>query len=105
MRATPDTPLAEIRDYIIGQNRRFVPVFDGARLAGVVTRTDLLRSMYTGEALYDLAREAIPVRSKEVERLIARQLSPRVTRVLRELGEIGEELTLPVYAVGGFVRD
>ncbi|MCM2359479.1 MAG: CBS domain-containing protein, partial [Geobacteraceae bacterium] len=105
MRAAPDTPLAAIQEYLIGQNRRFVPIFDGEQLAGVVTRTDLLRSMYTGEALYDLARDAIPVRSKEVERLITKQLSPRVTRTLRDLGSTGEELDLPLYAVGGFVRD
>lgn len=105
MHATPDTPLAEIQEYFIGRNRRFVPVFDGDELVGAVTRTDLLRFMYTGEALYDLARDSIPVRSKEVERLITRQLSPRVTRILRDLGEVGAELALPVYAVGGFVRD
>lgn len=105
LRAAPDTPLVEIREYLVGENRRFVPIFAGDELVGAVTRTDLLRSMYTGEALYDLAREAIPVRRKEVERLISRQLSPRVAGVLRDLGETGEELALPVYLVGGFVRD
>ena len=105
LRAAPDTPLVAIREYLVGENRRFVPIFAGDELVGAVTRTDLLRSMYTGEALYDLAREAIPVRRKEVERLINRQLSPRVTGVLRDLGGTGEELALPVYLVGGFVRD
>ena len=105
MRATPDTPLAEIQEYFVGQNRRFVPIFDGADLVGAITRTDLLRFMYTGEALYDLARDAIPVRRKEAERLIAKQLAPRMARILKDLGEVGEELALPVYAVGGFVRD
>jgi tRNA nucleotidyltransferase (CCA-adding enzyme) len=105
LRAAPDTPLVAIREYLVGENRRFVPIFAGDELVGTVTRTDLLRSMYTGEALYDLAREAIPVRRKEVERLISKQLTPRVTGVLRDLGETGEELALPVYLVGGFVRD
>lgn len=105
MRAAPDTPLAEIQDYFVNQNRRFAPVFEGEDLVGVVTRTDILRFMYTGEALYDLARDAIPVRRKEVERLITKQLSPRVAQVLRDLGRAGEELALPVHAVGGFVRD
>jgi len=105
LHATPDTPLAEIKEYLVSQNRRFVPIFEGGELVGAVTRTDLLRFMYTGEALYDLAREAIPVRRKEVERLITKQLSSRVVGVLRHLGEIGEELALPIYVVGGFVRD
>jgi tRNA nucleotidyltransferase (CCA-adding enzyme) len=105
MRAAPETPLADIQEYFVGQNRRFVPIFDGGELVGAVTRTDLLRFMYTGEALYDLAREAIPVRRKEAERLIKKQLAPRIARILKDLGNTGEELTLPVYAVGGFVRD
>ncbi|HLO26638.1 MAG TPA: CBS domain-containing protein, partial [Geobacteraceae bacterium] len=105
MRAAPDTPLTDIQEYFVGQNRRFVPIFDGGELVGAITRTDLLRFMYTGEALYDLARDAIPVRRKETERLINRQLAPRITRTLKDLGNTGEELTLPVYAVGGFVRD
>lgn len=105
MRAAPDTPLSEIQEYFVGRDRRFVPIFDGAELVGAVTRTDLLRFMYSGEALYDLARDIIPVRSKEVKRLITRQVLPRVTNILRDLGSIGAELSLPVYLVGGFVRD
>jgi tRNA nucleotidyltransferase (CCA-adding enzyme) len=105
MQAAPDTPLTEIQEYFIGRDRRFVPIFDGDVLVGAVTRTDLLRFMYSGEALYDLARDVIPIRSKEVERLITRQVLPRVTQVLRDLGSVGAELSLPVYLVGGFVRD
>lgn len=103
--ATPDTPVAEIQDYIIGKNQRLMPVFARGELVGVVSRTDLLRSMYAGEALYDLARENLPVRSREVERLMNRYLSPRVVQMLRDLGRVGEELNVPVFAVGGFVRD
>ncbi len=105
MRANPDTPFSEIREYVVTRNRRFVPVFSGSELVGVITRTDLLRAMYTGEALYDLARSAGPSRSKEVARQMARALSPRILQVLRNLGEVGEDLDISVYAVGGFVRD
>ncbi|MSM38454.1 MAG: CBS domain-containing protein [Geobacter sp.] len=103
--ATPDTPVQEIQEYFVRHNRRFAPVFDGEELVGVVTRTDLLRSMYAGEALYDLAREALPMRSKEVARLMQGKLSRRVLQLLKEAGETGTALELPVYAVGGFVRD
>ncbi len=61
--------------------------------------------MYAGEALYDLARDNLPVRSREVDRLMNRLLSPRIVQVLRDLGEVGKELDVPVYVVGGFVRD
>jgi tRNA nucleotidyltransferase (CCA-adding enzyme) len=105
MRAAPDTPIAAIKDYCLAQNQRLVPVFADEELVGVVTRTDLLRYMYSGDTLYDLARESTPVRSKEIVRQMRNSLSPRILEVLRELGAVGEELSLPVYAVGGFVRD
>ncbi len=103
--ATPETPVQEIQEYFVRQNRRFSPVFENGELMGVVTRTDMLRSMYAGEALYDLAREAVPMRSKEVARLMQGKLSQKVLRILRDVGKIGTDLDLPVYAVGGFVRD
>jgi len=105
MHAAPDTPIAEVQEYIVGHDRRIVPVFDRDELVGVITRTNLLRYMYAGEALYDLARDNLPVRSREVERLMNRLLSARIVQVLRDLGRIGEELDVLVYAVGGFVRD
>lgn len=105
MRASPDTPIAEVQEYIVGHDRRLMPVFDRDELVGVVTRTSLLRYMYAGEALYDLARDNLPIRSREVERLMNRLLSTRIVQVLRDLGRIGKELDVLVYAVGGFVRD
>ena len=103
--AAPDTPIAEIQEYMVGHNRRLMPVFDGDELVGIITRTDLLRYIYSGEDLYDLARDNLPVRSREVERLMHKLLSPRVVQILRDLGSVGQELDLPVYVVGGFVRD
>ncbi|RNC70373.1 MAG: CBS domain-containing protein [Desulfuromonadales bacterium] len=110
MKATAETPISAIQDYIVGQHRRLVPVFSGEDLVGVITRTDLLRYMYSGmqrnaEAVYDLARENLPVRRREVIHLMNRNLSRRVVTMLQDLGKVGDELELPVYAVGGFVRD
>lgn len=110
LRADPSTPISVIQEYIVGQHRRLVPVFEGETLVGVITRTDLLRYMYAGmqrsaEAVYDLARENLPVRRREVVHLMNRSLPKRVVQLLRDLGRVGDELELPVCAVGGFVRD
>lgn len=110
LQATPETPISEIQDYIVTQHRRLVPVFESERLSGVVTRTDLLRYMYAGmqhhaEAVYDLAREKLPVRKKDVLHLMARHLSKRTVQLLRDIGATADALELPIYAVGGFVRD
>lgn len=110
LRAVPDTPLSEIQDYIVGRERRLVPVFAGNSLVGVITRTDLLRVMYAGihnrlEGVYDMARDEIPVRKRHLETVMQKRLSSGIFTRLKELGETGDLLDLPVYVVGGFVRD
>lgn len=110
LQAAPDTPLADIQEYMVGGNRRFVPVFDGERLAGAVTRTDLLRHIYGGrpgqsESLYDLESLQVPTRSRSVLGLLGKRLDDERRLALRKLGEVGDELGLSIYAVGGFVRD
>ena len=105
MTAGPATKIKDIQEYMIGQDRRLVPVLDDGQLLGVVTRTDVLRYIHSGEALYDLARNAMPLRSKEIRGLMSKHLSPRALQVLHDLGMVGDRLDVPVFAVGGFVRD
>lgn len=110
LRANEKTLLSDIQEYMVGGNRRFVPVFEGDRLVGAVTRTDLLRHMYGGrrgqpEALYDVDSLAIMPKIRSITGLISKRLPAEVITLLRELGATGDELGLPVYAVGGFVRD
>jgi tRNA nucleotidyltransferase (CCA-adding enzyme) len=110
LRAVPETPLSEIQEYIVGRERRLLPVFDGERLLGVITRTDLLRVMYAGfhdrdKNVYDMARDDIRVRRRRLDGVMNKHLSPRVLANLRELGGTGDRLDISVYAVGGFVRD
>ena len=103
-RATPETPIMDLRDHLTGHNRRFVPVFSGSDLVGVVTRTDLFRYMHAGDRITDLASDT-PPQNREIETRMKRALSPRIFRLLQDLGTMGDELGYRVYAVGGFVRD
>ena len=103
--ATPDTPISEIQSYMVGGDARLVPVLSDGALVGVVTRTDMLRYSLGSEALYDLARDATQVKSREVEGLMKKHLAGRTVEILHHLGETGDKLEVPVYAVGGFVRD
>ncbi len=110
MSATPETRLTDIQDYMVGSNRRFVPVFEEVRLVGAVTRTDLLRHIYGGRpgqggALYDVEALDVPTRSRSIAGLLGRRLSESIRKILHNLGAVGDELGLSVYAVGGFVRD
>jgi tRNA nucleotidyltransferase (CCA-adding enzyme) len=110
LRATPDTPLSEIQAYMVDGNRRFVPVFEEGLLTGAVTRTDLLRYTYGGrreqpESFYDVENLEVPPQRDSISGLIGKRLSPSTIALLHELGRVGDELGLSVYAVGGFVRD
>ncbi|MDA8430634.1 MAG: CBS domain-containing protein [Geobacteraceae bacterium] len=110
LRATPETALVDIQAYMVEGNRRFVPVFEADQLVGAVTRTDLLRHVYGGrrgqpEALYDVENLNPAPLSNSVTAAINKRLDAATIALLRELGAIGDELGLAVYAVGGFVRD
>jgi CBS domain-containing protein len=43
--ASPDTELGELARRLVSGGRRLVPVVDGGRLVGIVTRGDLLRRL------------------------------------------------------------
>lgn len=105
MCATPETPIAAIQDYVIGHNRRLVPVFAEQKLVGVVTRTDLMRAMHSGEALYDLGLESHPLKGRTIDGLLKKSVPPSIFMLLRQLGNTGDRLGVPVAVVGGFVRD
>ena len=108
--ATPDTPLADIQSYMVTGNRRFVPVFEGSQLTGVVTRTDLMRHNYGGRrgergAFYDLDSLEVPVRIRSIGGVLGKRLSRQTVELLHKLGSVGDGLGMEVYVVGGFVRD
>lgn len=108
--ASPDTPIADIQSYMVTGNRRFVPVFEGTRLAGAVTRTDLMRHIHGGRrgqsgTLYDLESLEVPTRVRSVAGLIGKRLPAEIRETLQKLGAVGDALGMAVYVVGGFVRD
>ena len=103
--ATPETPISEIQSYMVGGDSRLVPVLLDGELVGVITRTDLLRYSLGSEAIYDLSRDALQVKNREVEGMMKRYLPKSSVEILHNLGRVGDSLDLQVYAVGGFVRD
>ncbi len=98
-----DTPLREVQGQIVGENQRFLPVVEKGRLIGGITRTDLLRALHSALTPSPLA--AMRMRRKTLTKLMDERLAAPVVSLLRGLGQVGEELGLQVYAVGGFVRD
>jgi tRNA nucleotidyltransferase (CCA-adding enzyme) len=109
-RVAPDAPLSQVQRLMVERNLGFLPVVEGGRLHGAVTRADLLRHTYQDllkrptfpsagerELGEPVVRNAAP--------LLANRLPPRIQQLLRLAGTVGDEVGTGVYAVGGFVRD
>ncbi len=111
--AQPDTPFHDIETRMIELNQRFVPVLSDGKTVGVITRTDLLRSLHDDvlaggrgkpKSLMGLESPG-GVRRRDLKGLLRDRLPLDVHELLRAAGELGDRLGLSVYVVGGFVRD
>lgn len=81
-------------------------VLENGILEGIVTRTDLMRSRYGFKLTSPLdERSEDKLTQVKVTKLVEERLGARITTMLRFLGNVGSELSMAVYVVGGFVRD
>jgi len=107
----PEASLTELQQGIIEHNQRCIPVVDAGILVGVVTRTDLLRYMLgdRDSSIDELQRlpdrNGLQLKRKNLQRLLETQLPEPIKTLLRQLGEVGDQLGVRIYLVGGFVRD
>ncbi len=107
--AEEDTPLMEIERNMVELNQRFVPILKDDKVAGVITRTDILRNLY--EELIRKFKISQPKEesAEEVRRNVASLLeeffSEEVYGILLSAGELADALGYGVYLVGGSVRD
>ncbi|RMH07198.1 MAG: CBS domain-containing protein [Nitrospirae bacterium] len=108
--ASPDTPFHEIQAQMIDRNQRLVPILTDHHVVGVITRTDLLRTLHYDilEAAHAPAKGSQPPhvkKSRRLRALLKERLPTRVYALLTAIGERADQQSLNVYAVGGFVRD
>ena len=104
-------PINEVTRIIVQNDIGRVPVLDRGRLAGIITRTDLLKQIYgVGEAplhksLFSSRDYRLAKPADNLSGLINRRLPQRIQGILMLLGQIALQDGFIVYAVGGFVRD
>lgn len=103
---TPDTNFQEIQKLIIEHDIGRLPVLDNGYIVGIVSRTDVLRSLYAGEH-----KPEQKTADKNfcwwcnVSSIMERELEDEIQSLLSRIGQVGDEENLSVYVVGGFVRD
>ena len=103
----PETPLNDVKKYIIENNQRFLPVLDNKVLVGAITRTDLLRVLHVDMEDIEIenTKRISGHKKKTMKRLLSERLSPHINKLLKDIGKTAGRLGYNAYAVGGFVRD
>ncbi|MFN3480331.1 MAG: CBS domain-containing protein [Thermodesulfovibrionales bacterium] len=105
---TLDTPIREIEALMVEQNQRFMPVIEGERIVGAITRTDILRTLYE-DILRRSRLTALSTGKQMAERnlsnIIKDRFPPSVVEMLRLAGEVADRMGFVAYLVGGSVRD
>ena len=102
---TEDQDLYQVMEIILGQRQRLVPVLRDHELVGVITRTDLINLMVQEPARIPESLLSDKRQEKNIRQLLLERLPKDILGLLQLAGQVGQELGVEVYAVGGFVRD
>jgi tRNA nucleotidyltransferase (CCA-adding enzyme) len=110
MTAGPDTPQREIEKKMIEHNQRFMPVLEGKKITGAITRTDLLRTMYEDYLRKSRISETVVPEEKvfggkNVATWLSERFPSELYDILRLAGATADELDMSAFLVGGSVRD
>ena len=101
-----DATLKDVTNVIVGQHQRIVPIVEGEETVGIVSRTDLIGifAQEPGRMDQDMVRSR-EGKSRNLPKMLQKQLPPSLLRLLSLVARLGREHKVPVYVVGGFVRD
>jgi len=107
---SPDASLIEIQEHLVDLQQRLLPVVEGNKVVGVITRKDLLNTLLHDPSriptyLYEPVHQAEDKRRKNVSNVMREQLPRRINEILEEAGRAAAEHDYKAYAVGGFIRD
>ncbi len=104
----PEADLREIQKKIMDNKQRVLPVLDEGRIAGVITRTDLLNVLVGRDeapSTLEPLRDAFNPRRRNITRFMQERLPREIMSRLHEIGTVADALGCGAYVVGGFVRD
>jgi len=113
-----DAPAEEVEERMLAHRPRFVLVGEtgdsggdsgDGRPLGLITRMQILRHLHGRLAAFEerLDRRAEQYREKreKIAQLLARRLPDFLARRVETIARVSQEMGIPVYLVGGFVRD
>lgn len=104
----PETTVTEIQRLMVDRDIGRVPVIEDGRILGIVSRTDVLRTLHGDQYPEDytpLFYRSEWETTTNYAALMESSLPPDILRLLKEAGRTAEQMGTSVYCVGGFVRD
>ena len=101
-----DASIREAHRLLVTHGIGRLPVVDGRKIVGIVTRTDLMKALYPMTVpKEDRDSLALLPWTEDVGEIMEEKLDGRTLRLLHALGERAEKLGMKAYIVGGIVRD
>ena len=101
----PEDSLYPVMEIVVSNRQRLVPVVDNGAIIGVITRTDIINTIVEEPARIPETLLPEKRRERNVKSLLRERLPARLFSLLEVAGNLGDSLGVPVYTVGGFVRD
>ncbi|HHX73481.1 MAG TPA: CBS domain-containing protein, partial [Firmicutes bacterium] len=102
---SPDTSLREVRRLMTTREIGRLPVMENGSLAGIVTRTDVLRLLEGEEESPPGDFAELPQAGDDLTPLLKTRLPQKIMGRLLLIGQTADREEVKVYVVGGFVRD
>ena len=106
---SPEEPISRVEEVIVERQQSFVPVVEGKRVVGVITRTDILMNLYKREMKeteeYYKKRSSASPHFRSVKGKLKEALPENLFKLIEKIGEIADRVGVNAYIVGGFVRD
>ena len=101
----PEDTLAEIRDKLVVNKQRLLPVLQEGEVVGIISRTDLLNLLIDIGEETEESQWSQPLRKKSILSLMRERLPKPILSILAQAGQVAKESGFQAYVVGGFVRD
>ncbi|MFH1594537.1 MAG: CBS domain-containing protein [Candidatus Omnitrophota bacterium] len=100
----PNTPLHQIQKTMFEEGVGRLPVVRGKTLVGIVTRTDVLKSVHR-DIFKGARRRKTRGDRMSLSREMKRVLPKKMLNILQSIGRCANNIGYRVFVVGGFVRD
>lgn len=99
-----DTPVEEIQNLIIEHNIGRLPVIEQDEIIGIVTRTNIIEMLHS-DVLTEDGEEDPSLSKFHLQSKMEAQLPADVFALLQQMSETASRMNIPIYLIGGIVRD